>query len=347
MLVLGSLPRRVQARPEGDVHDPNAACAPCHREIYERYRHTPMANASGPAAEGFLPADFVHVASGVHYRVTEEAGNVWLSYERESRSPDKALKGRQELRYFIGSGKRGRTYLFEQPGYWFEAPINWYAKKQIWDMAPNQRHDREMPLTMPVDPGCLHCHASNVARSLPEARNLCGANRSRMAGSPAPPVMGTAMRIWLRRARSTCSISTRLQAVRRDSVCLNCHLEGQAAVIRKDRKWRVSPPETTCSTMPCYFVYRGENGSGGRATSQWEALLRSECKKKSGDGLPAQPAMIRTARLHRKEGRVLSAEVPAVPQHGLLSPNSIIRKMPTAPPATWLGRPPTTSPTNR
>jgi predicted CXXCH cytochrome family protein len=34
-----------------------------------------------------------------------------------------------------------------------------------------------------------------------------------------------------------------------------------------------------------YFVYKNENGSGGRATSQWEALLRSECKKKSGDRL--------------------------------------------------------------
>ena len=34
-----------------------------------------------------------------------------------------------------------------------------------------------------------------------------------------------------------------------------------------------------------YFVYKGENGAGGRATSQWEALRRSECKKKSGDRL--------------------------------------------------------------
>jgi predicted CXXCH cytochrome family protein len=31
-----------------------------------------------------------------------------------------------------------------------------------------------------------------------------------------------------------------------------------------------------------YFVYRGENGSGGRATSQWEALLKSACMRKSG-----------------------------------------------------------------
>lgn len=127
------------------MRDPNADCAPCHREIYKRYRTTPMANASGPAADGFLPGHFVHAASGVHYRVSEEAGHIWLNYERESASPDKALRGRQELRYFIGSGKRGRSFLFEQSGYWFESPINWYARQQIWDMAPNYLGAQEMP----------------------------------------------------------------------------------------------------------------------------------------------------------------------------------------------------------
>jgi predicted CXXCH cytochrome family protein len=285
ILVLCWLPKRVQARPEGDVHDPNAACAPCHREIYERYRTTPMANSSGAAAEGFLPADFVHAASGIHYRVTEEARNVWLSYERESVSSDKALNGRQELRYFIGSGKRGRTYLFEQSGYWFEAPINWYAKRQIWDMAPNHTADREMPLTMPVDPGCLHCHASDVARSLPEARNLYAAEPFAHGGITCAGCHGNGDAHLASKGKVHMLVIDALQAVRRDSVCLNCHLEGQAAVIRNGREMENFTPGDDLFDYALYFVYRGENGSGGRATSQWEALLRSECKKMSGDRL--------------------------------------------------------------
>src|SRR5579863_4471362 len=65
ILALCPLPRSVQARPESNAHDPNAVCAPCHREIYQRYRNTPMANASGPAVDGFIPADFLHPASGI------------------------------------------------------------------------------------------------------------------------------------------------------------------------------------------------------------------------------------------------------------------------------------------
>ena len=124
----------VVARESVGASDPDAQCASCHREIYERYKETPMARASGPAADGFLPTDFVHSASGVHYRITEDGGRVWLSYEREAQTGGAfdSLEGRQELKYFIGSGKRGRTYLFEQQGYWFETPINWYGKKKMW-----------------------------------------------------------------------------------------------------------------------------------------------------------------------------------------------------------------------
>ena len=101
---------RVDAGSEPITPDPNAACASCHRDIYEKYKKTPMANASGPAVDGFIAGDFTHAASGVHYKVAEDGGKVWLSYERSSASPDRELKGRQELKYFLGSGKRGRTY---------------------------------------------------------------------------------------------------------------------------------------------------------------------------------------------------------------------------------------------
>jgi predicted CXXCH cytochrome family protein len=285
MLVLCRSPRAVEARPQSDARDPDAVCASCHREIYERYRKTPMANASGPAADGFIPADFTHNASQVHYRVEDEGGHVWLSYERDSASPDKSLKGRQELRYFIGSGKRGRTYLFEQQEYWFEAPINWYGKKQIWDMAPNYLSAREMPLTLPVDPGCLHCHASNVARSLPQARNLYAAAPFEQGGITCASCHGDATAHLASSGKLHLMNIDALDAARRDSVCLNCHLEGQAAVVRNGKDMADFAPGENLSDFALFFVYKTEQGSGGRATSQWEALLRSQCKKQSGDRL--------------------------------------------------------------
>ena len=261
--------------------DPNAACGPCHKTIYDRYRKTPMANASGLAEGGYLAADFEHAPSGVHYRVFEQDGKVWLSYQRSDAS--RPLKGRQQLIYFLGSGMRGRTYLFEQEGYWFEAPINWYAKKGIWDMTPAFEGAHEMPLTLPVDPGCLHCHTSGAASSSREARNLYASAPFAFRGISCESCHGDASSHVKSAGKIRMMDIEGLAPVRRDSICLNCHLEGQVGVDREGKRPEDFRPGDNLYDYTVFFVHRAENGSGGRATSQWEALLKSQCKRKSGD----------------------------------------------------------------
>lgn len=270
----------VSAAEDSTRPNPDAVCASCHGEITTNYGETPMAHASGPAADGLIPADFRHQSSGVHYTVSQQENRVWMSYERDD--PARPLKGRQELRYFIGSGKRGRTYLFEQEGYWFEAPINWYARKQIWDMTPNHLADREMPLTLPVDPGCLHCHASRIASSMPDARNHYAGAPFTYGGITCEACHGDASSHVASQGKVHMLAINALDTVRRDSVCLNCHLEGQAAVGREGRRPEDFAPGDDLFDYTRFFVYRGE-ASGQRATSQWEALLKSACKKRSGD----------------------------------------------------------------
>jgi predicted CXXCH cytochrome family protein len=282
---------RAEARPA----DPDAACASCHRAIYEQYRKTPMANASGPAAAGFIAADFFHAPSGVKYRIYEEGGKVWLSFEGAATPVPKSeapgatatggFHGRRELIYYLGSGLRGRTFLFEQDGYWFEAPINWYAKKKVWDMAPAFQNAREMPLTLPVDAGCLHCHASGAASSLPEARNLYAGAPFAQGGITCASCHGGGEAHVASGGKVKMLDLDALPAERRDSICLNCHLEGQVGVTRLGKRPEDFRPGDDLSDYSIFFVHQGEKGSGGRATSQWEALLRSQCKIVSGDKL--------------------------------------------------------------
>ena len=280
----------VAQTPNASVQNNNEQCAGCHQEIYERYKTTPMAHASGAAVDGVIPGEFTHQASGVHYRVFEEkdaAGGetVWLGYSRENAGANRELNGREKLEYFIGSGRRGRTYLFNQDGYWFETPINWYGKKQIWDMAPNYLTATQMPMTLAVDPGCLHCHTTQAAHSLADARNHYAGAPFAESGIACTACHGDAQAHLDSGGKTKMVNIDAMQAVRRDSVCLSCHLEGQTAVVKAGKELVDFKPGDDLFDYALFFVRSSVAGSGGRATSQWEALLKSECKKKSGDKL--------------------------------------------------------------
>src|SRR3984957_3102986 len=135
----------------------NEACAKCPSDLSASYSQTARARASGPAIDQLTPADFTHAASGVHYRVYAENNAAMLAFDRPD---DPAMHGTRRLQYFIGSGHRGRTYLFSLDGFFFESPINWYAQKKVWDTAPAFGDAKFMPMNLPAYPGCLNCHTS-------------------------------------------------------------------------------------------------------------------------------------------------------------------------------------------
>ena len=92
-----------------------------------------MARASGPADQNLISGDFTHKKSGVHYRIYSENGRTWLGFDRNA---DPAVTGKRQLLSYIGSGRRGRSYLFATDGFLFESPVNWYADEHVWDMTP-------------------------------------------------------------------------------------------------------------------------------------------------------------------------------------------------------------------
>jgi hypothetical protein len=148
---------QAQAPQQAAAAPGNEACAGCHAEIFQSYSNTVMARASGPAADGLIAGKFDDGISDVHYRVYREDGKVWMSYERKGKDP---LQGQRELRYYIGSGVKGRTYIFSIDKFFFEAPINWYSQEHRWNMTPAYVGVKEVPLNLPLFPSCLVCHTS-------------------------------------------------------------------------------------------------------------------------------------------------------------------------------------------
>lgn len=257
----------------------NQACARCHASIYESYSRTPMAHASGPASENLIPADFTHSNSGVHYRIYSERSAVWLAFERAG---DPAISGKRQLLYSIGSGRRGRTYLFAVDDFFFESPVNWYADRHQWDMAPAYGSVREIPLNLPAYPQCLRCHTSGMGLPLNGSENRyaiplfsqAGVGCERCHGPGAAHVRGGAI---LNPAK--------LSPDRRDSICMQCHLEGSAAIERPGRRASDFMPGDVLDDYLRHYTLVQNRAGGLGANTQFEAFAQSKCKIKSGDSM--------------------------------------------------------------
>ena len=265
------------------------ACAHCHSAIYDSYERTSMAHASGPAIDALTPAEFTHQESGVNYRIYSEDGRAWLSFERTSfegtrseRTDDSQVHGKRELLYYIGSGRRGRSYLFETDGFLFESPVNWYANRHTWDMAPAYQSAREIPLNLPAYTSCLHCHVSGMQSPLAGTENQYpqppfthgGVSCERCHGDGVAHTSGGAI-----------INPAKLAPARRDEICMQCHLEGKVAIERPGRHVYEFRPGDSLSDYIRYFVLVGTSGDGLGAVSQVEALAQSQCKKKSGEAM--------------------------------------------------------------
>jgi Cytochrome c554 and c-prime len=255
-------------------------CVACHAEIVRSYAATTMAKASGGAMEALIPGDFTHAASGVQYRIYEENGKSWLSFERRN---GEALQGKRELLYFIGSGGRGRTYLFSEDGYAFEAPVNWYAQSKKWDMTPAYRSTTNMPLNLPAAMSCMHCHTSGFQPPAAGTENKYPEPLFTEQGIACERCHGS---IDPHDANNGKTLNpAKLAPAKRDAICMQCHLEGNAAIEQPGKHLYEFKPGDDLSEYVHYLVLSTESQANPRAVSQFEALAQSVCKRKSGDAL--------------------------------------------------------------
>ncbi len=249
----------------------NNACAPCHAEIFQAYSATPMARSSGSVTTTIPPGSFRHAESKTEYRI-QSSGLVIATRG--------ALKMERQLDYVIGSGVAGRSYLYSRDRFLFQAPVTWYSQQARWDVSPGYETDRVSRWNRPVKPECLNCHSSQIRFSRayqnryaepPFAQQGVGCERCHGPGSEH--VQGNA----------TIVNPAKLEPAKRDSVCAQCHMSGEARIDRTRRHWMDYRPGARLSDFAAYFVYDGT--SKLKATSYVEKLSGSQCKIGSGDRL--------------------------------------------------------------
>jgi hypothetical protein len=223
------------------------SCARCHAELARSYHEHPMGQSllslgdPGSSEQNGATEQADFRAFGFHYRV-EQRGNRVVHREIKEDPQGRVLaESEAEIRFAVGSGRRGRSYLIDHDGYLFQSPITWYPQRQRWDLSPGYAA-RNHHFARPVPAECLFCHsnyalevANTVNHYRPPIFQGYTIGCERCHGPGELHVRRQSRGEVLTGADDTIVNPRRLSPALREAVCEQCHLQGEVRVLRRGR----------------------------------------------------------------------------------------------------------------
>ncbi len=270
----------------------DAACARCHGQLVEAYHQHPMGRSvarAGAEQSGERYDEAAHNPfrmGHVTYKVTCAATG--MSHSETVLDPGGQLLTEMTapIAFVMGSGRNGRAFLVERAGSFVASPITWYPKKKQWDLSPG--YEKQNPhFGRPITADCLFCHV-NAADPVPG-----GTNRYRSAGFPLEPIgcercHGPGELHVARHEKAepfaggddTIVNPARLEHMLRESVCQQCHLQGQQRVLRPGLQHFDFRPGLPLSLFSTEFIKPAQE-TETKFVGSVEQMYSSQCFQKS------------------------------------------------------------------
>jgi Tfp pilus assembly protein PilF len=279
------------ARP-GVAYVGDAACARCHHEIAAEYHSHPMGRSlaliasdwEGPpvtAAAG-LPFE----AKGWQYNIERRDRHIVHKATRRSAEGSVLAEIEAEVRFALGSGTRGTTFLIERDGFLFQSPISWFAQKGRWDISPGYGELNARPnFERIIEPECLFCHVNQVRpvagtlnRYEPQIfeGHAIGCERCHGPGALHVNRSGESTEFDL-----TIVNPAKLAPALRDSVCQQCHLQGWFRFSRGGHEFSDFRPGLPMHRFMAVFVRTNDKASKLELAGQVEQMESSRCFRAS------------------------------------------------------------------
>ena len=279
------------ARP-GVAYVGDAACARCHREISDAYRSHPMGRSLAPVSGGSEGPPTTAIAGlpfesqGVQYTVERRAGRLFHKATRGDADGNMLTEIEAEVRFALGSGTRGTTYLIERDGFLIQSPITWFAQKGRWDISPGYGEFSPRPnFERIIEPECLFCHANqlhSVAGPLNRYEppffegHAIGCERCHGPGELHVNRTGPSTESDL-----TIVNPANLAPTLRDSICQQCHLQGWFRFSRAGHELFDFRPGLPLHRFLAVFVRTNDKRGKFDLVGQVEQMESSRCFRAS------------------------------------------------------------------
>jgi predicted CXXCH cytochrome family protein len=249
-------------------------CARCHAAETAAFEQSPMGRSIGPPS-AFTDGRIVHKLSGSTVTIQQRGSTLEHRLERHG------VVAEYPVAYSVGAGIVGYSYMVRLGRYLYQSPASYYTQTKSWDLTPGYETESNLDFTHQISSGCLFCHTGSVNFIAGTADQFgdppfTPISCERCHGSPAAhlknPVPGSIVN------------PAKLAPSRRDSVCEQCHLEGDVRILNPGRDWWDFQPGQSTETV--FSTYLRAAGAGTlRAVSQSELLAQSQCARQSGGRL--------------------------------------------------------------
>ena len=254
--------------------DPTApVCIKCHRTETVRYLSTPMGSTLIP--QKYPDAVVKHERSGSAISVTVRNGSMFHKLTKNG------VTAEYPIRYQVGGGMEGRTFLVQLGDYLFESPLSWFNGFG-WDLSPGYANKNVLEFDRAVPKECIFCHATGALFDDPDGK--------RLATKSLQPITcerchGPSDAHVQHPSKSNIVNPVRLSGAARDSVCEQCHLEGTNRVLNPHKDWadfRVGDPAE--NTFTTYLSQENDKQENPLA-SEVEQFAQSRCAQSSNGKL--------------------------------------------------------------
>jgi predicted CXXCH cytochrome family protein len=261
------------------------ACARCHAEIARDFREHPMGRSMTTAAGATSEVNgVVFEVADLVYSVLQHDGHVFHRESRRAGNDPEASMTEAEVKYVLGSGTRGQSFLVERAGGLYQSPIGWYAREPHWGLSPRYEI-HNLHFDRPITKGCLFCHANRfelVAGQAPVFHGLAiGCERCHGPGE-----------LHVRQPELVDGVDLTIvnpadlePPALRESVCEQCHLQGFSRTSPPGRSQFDYRPGLPLEDFLTVSFGRGDPVAALRSVGHVEQMRLSRCYEQSGGAL--------------------------------------------------------------
>jgi hypothetical protein len=290
--VVKAHPVAAPAQAGEDGYVGSAACAECHRGIFNSFSQTDMGRSMAAVDATFL-AKFPTKGS-ISSAQQNRRFDVYLrdsklfQSEYETGSDGKEIfRNTQAIEYLIGAGANGLGGIVRRGDYLYEAPLTYYAKINGWDLSPGYEYG-DYGFSRPILPGCVGCHSGRPKPVL-DGNGQFAEPPFKQLGVGCENCHGPGeAHVDEQRGDSATAGAivnpAKLSPWMSDNICMQCHQTGDARVLHPGKTYAdIRPGDALDGTLSIFMVpFDRSSPPQDDLLEHYLSMRLSKCYRSSG-----------------------------------------------------------------